>query len=153
MCAQPKLTKHRSNALALIAEIANQESETPLSLSAVAQATGLSGAYLELLAADLRRGGLIRSFRGPHGGYILAKPAHEISIGDILDATKPVAAEKVVPKQPSTGQASTLWDKLEDFQSRLLHRISLADIIGGRLDAHPVLKGIRDICAHSPDNS
>ena len=56
----------------------------PISISAIAAREGLSESYLEQLFAKLKKAGLVSSIRGTNGGYQLAKPAGEISVGDVL---------------------------------------------------------------------
>jgi Rrf2 family iron-sulfur cluster assembly transcriptional regulator len=57
-----------------------------VSLAEIAQAQRLSLAYLEQLFGPLRRAGLVASVRGPGGGYMLARPARDISIAVIVEA-------------------------------------------------------------------
>ena len=61
-----------------MAEIAQQERDAPVPLSQIAKAGNISLSYLEQLFAGLRRHGLVKSFRGPGGGYRLTRPAAEI---------------------------------------------------------------------------
>lgn len=64
----------------------------PVSLTAVAEAETLPLSYLEHLVAKLRQAGLVSSVRGAHGGYRLAKPAHEIAMLDVVQALEgPIA--------------------------------------------------------------
>lgn len=58
----------------------------PISISTIAAREGLSESYLEQLFAKLKKAGLIMSIWGTNGGYQLAKPACEISVGDVLRA-------------------------------------------------------------------
>jgi Rrf2 family iron-sulfur cluster assembly transcriptional regulator len=157
MTGKLKLTKQRKNAVAMMAEIAHQGGETPVSLSAVAGATGFSVAYLEILAGDLRRGGLIRGFRGPGGGYILAKPAADISILDIVRSTKEAMALKSKEDRDSmpfsVRRGRDLWDQLEICHYLLLQHISLADVLNGTSETHPLLKRIRDVLRESSTHS
>ena len=62
------------------------ESDGPVSLHAIAEAEGLPQAYLEHLAARLRKAGLVDSRRGAHGGYMLARPAEEITMAEVVEA-------------------------------------------------------------------
>lgn len=157
MAEKLKLTVHRKNALTLMLEVARQGGETPVSLSAVAEATGFSVPYLEILAADMRRAGLISGFRGPSGGYQLAKPASTISVLDIVRSTREgihgrsKKEDGIVPSGARRGQ--NLWDKLEVLQYLLLQRISLAEILDGSVEAHPVLERIRNISRPTRSNS
>lgn len=54
------------------------------SITDISKNEGISVAYLEQLLNRLRRKGLIKSIRGPKGGYILAKQTNEITVGDIV---------------------------------------------------------------------
>ena len=56
----------------------------PLSASAIARRQDLSVAYLEQLLHRLKRQGLVRSVRGPRGGYVLAKDAQRITMADVV---------------------------------------------------------------------
>lgn len=62
------------------------ESDGPASLHSIAEAEGLPQAYLEHLAARLRRAGLVQSRRGAHGGYSLARPAESITMAEVVRA-------------------------------------------------------------------
>src|ERR1700704_7152872 len=57
-----------------------------VSLNEIADGDGLPLAYLEHLAARLRKAGLVESRRGAHGGYLLARPAEEISMAEVVEA-------------------------------------------------------------------
>jgi Rrf2 family protein len=65
----------------------HSEGGSPVSLSTVSDRTGISHGYLEQLAPALRAARLVKSVAGRHGGYRLASPASEISIGQIIEAS------------------------------------------------------------------
>lgn len=65
-------------------EMARHEGAGPLSLKAIAERQGLSEHYLEQLASPMRKAGLIASIRGAQGGYVLARPASQITVGDVI---------------------------------------------------------------------
>jgi Rrf2 family protein len=62
------------------------EEDGPASLASIAEAEGLPQAYLEHLAARLRRAGLVESRRGARGGYSLSRPADAITMAEIVRA-------------------------------------------------------------------
>jgi Rrf2 family protein len=73
-------------------DAAEPESALPVSLTAVAEAEALPLSYLEHLVARLRQAGLVTSVRGAHGGYLLAKPADQIAMLDVVQALEgPIA--------------------------------------------------------------
>lgn len=58
----------------------------PVSLGSIAQRQEISVSYLEQLMAKLKKAGLVKSVRGVNGGYSIARPASEITVGDVLRA-------------------------------------------------------------------
>jgi Rrf2 family protein len=65
-------------------DLAQHAAEGPISLKSVADRQKLSEHYLEQLVPELRKAGLVKSSRGPQGGYELAKRPEEINIGDVI---------------------------------------------------------------------
>ena len=78
-------TKGRYGLRAMI-DLARYSEVEPVSINSIAARQNISERYLEQLVALLRKAGLVKSIRGATGGYILAKDAAEISVGDILRA-------------------------------------------------------------------
>lgn len=78
-------TKGRYGLRALI-DLAVYSEESAVSIGSIAARQKISESYLEQLMAKLRKAGLVVSIRGAGGGYRLARPAGEISVGDILRA-------------------------------------------------------------------
>ncbi len=78
-------TKGRYGLRAMI-DIADHCQDEPASLSSIAARQQLSEGYLEQIIAKLRKVGLVVSARGSSGGYRLAKPTDQISVGDVLRA-------------------------------------------------------------------
>lgn len=72
--------------LLLLVELAKDTTGEPVSLRTVADHNGVSFFFLQKVAADLRRAGIVDSGRGKHGGYSLARPATKISLKDIVEA-------------------------------------------------------------------
>jgi Rrf2 family protein len=70
----------------MMVEIAVRPGTDPVSLGLVAENTKLSKRYLDQLALALKTSSLMRSMRGRGGGYQLARPAEEISVGEIIEA-------------------------------------------------------------------
>ena len=81
-----KLSTKGRYGLRAVLDLAVHGEEEAISLSSIAERQNISISYLEQLIAKLKRAGIVDSKRGAQGGYILAKPATEISVGDILRA-------------------------------------------------------------------
>src|ERR1700685_2746067 len=78
-------TKARYAVMAVV-ELAGHESGQPVALSGLAEAQEITVPYLEQIFSKLKKHGLVKSVRGPGGGYILAHPADGIRISDIVEA-------------------------------------------------------------------
>lgn len=67
-------------------ELAASDTGAPVPLSRISERQEISRKYLQQLMSGLRRAGLVRVVKGFKGGFMLARPAEEISVGDILRA-------------------------------------------------------------------
>src|SRR3954471_7204009 len=70
----------------VLVELASRDGESPVPLAEIAEANLLPLAYLEHLVARLRKAGLVDSRRGARGGYLLARPAEEITMAEVVEA-------------------------------------------------------------------
>lgn len=125
-------TKGRYAVIAMI-ELALHNKKGLLPLAELSLSQDISISYLEQLFARLRGDNLVSGVRGPRGGYRLARPAHEISIADIVKAVdekanpanQPGASGGGDPRRSVHGSWVALSGKIHD----LLDDISLADAI------------------------
>jgi len=109
------------------------------------KADALSGAqsippkFLEAVLADLRRGGLVSSRRGPDGGYWLARPAGEITVADVIRTLEgPLASVRGERPEDVTyeGSAESLqrvWIAVRVNLRTVLEGVTIADIAAGAL--------------------
>jgi Rrf2 family protein len=70
----------------LMVQLARRPGDEPVSLTEIAELDGLPVAYLEHLVARLRKAGLVESRRGARGGYLLARPAPDITMAEVVGA-------------------------------------------------------------------
>src|ERR687888_1913007 len=70
----------------LMVQLARRPGDEPVSLTEIAELDGLPVAYLEHLVARLRKAGLVESRRGARGGYLLARPAKQITMAEVVEA-------------------------------------------------------------------
>ncbi|KQU61674.1 MULTISPECIES: RrF2 family transcriptional regulator [Sphingomonas] len=75
-------SRYGLRSMLLLAEVPPNSPPTPM--TRIAAEANVPRKFLELILADLRDAGLVTSFRGKMGGYVLARPAHLISLGDII---------------------------------------------------------------------
>ena len=133
-------TKGRYAVMAM-ADLAKNGSGRAVSLAEIATRQEISLSYLEQLFARLRKGGLVKSVRGPGGGYRLAKGPEETVVADIVLAVdEPIRATRCAahgtPRGCMTGGARCithdLWEDLGAEIHRYLAGVSLADVIEKR---------------------
>ena len=114
--------------------------ERSVTLADIAQRQDISLPYLEQLFARLRRGGLVKSVRGPGGGYRLARAASETAVSEIVTAVdEPLEAVRCSSHStgcmPGGARCLThdLWDDLGRHIHDYLASVTLEDVISGRL--------------------
>ncbi len=78
------LTQRSRYALRALIFIARSEGIAPVPISVIAADQKLPRKFLEIILLDLKNGGVVDSYRGKMGGYRLAKPANQISFGEII---------------------------------------------------------------------
>src|SRR5690606_3528740 len=122
-------------------DLAKQSNGRPVALSDIAERQEISLSYLEQLFAKLRRGGLVKSVRGPGGGYMLAYPPNQMRISDIILAVdEPIRATRCLPGAPQgcTGKPTRcmthdLWEELGHQIQLFLSRVTVADVVDNRV--------------------
>ncbi len=79
-----RLTTKSRYGTRLILDLAINSQTEPVRLSEISKRQSISLKYLQKLISKLKKAGFVKSMRGPYGGYMLAKPMSEISVGDIV---------------------------------------------------------------------
>lgn len=131
-------TKGRYGLRAFI-DLAVYGEEEPVSLTSIAARQEISLNYLEQLMAKLRKAGLVESIRGVNGGYRLARPAEEISVGDVLRALegdlKPVECAGIDGGKEShcTGSGTCVsrivWKRINDSINNTVDSIFIGELV------------------------
>ncbi len=136
--SQLKLTTRGHYAVMAMVELAKTAQDQPAPLSNIADKSNISLSYLEQLIAGLRRHNLVKSHRGPGGGYLLARPASEIIVADILIAAEdnePAKRGAANKRQPhSCERTHVLWKHIGRQLYDFLKDISLADVLHGKME-------------------
>ena len=138
-----KLTTRARYAVMAMVDLAAHEEDAPVSLADIAEREEISLPYLEQIFCALRRRGLVRSVRGPGGGYRLARAADDIRVAEIFCAMdEPLRATRCETDwdhgcRQDRAHCSThaLWAELGNFVHLFLSSVSLADVVDGRIGA------------------
>lgn len=129
-------TKGRYGLRALI-DLAQYSGEAPVSITSISARQDISERYLEQLMSMLKKAGLVKSIRGAAGGYILAKPADEISVGDVLRALEgglePVDCAGLDPegscKAADSCVTKYVWQRINESINRTVDEIMLSQLV------------------------
>ncbi len=132
-----QLTSKGRYAVMAMADLAKNKFKEPTSLTEISLRQGISIAYLEQLFLKLRKNNLVKSVRGPSGGYVLNRPPEEIKLLSIISAVdekiKTVKCKKE-SKKGCNGKSikcitHNLWDELENHINKFFENNTLNDIL------------------------
>ena len=121
-------------------EIARGYPERPVAIKEISERQDVSVAYLEQILNKLRKAELIKSIKGPGGGYLLSKRPEEISIASILNELEgPVALTSCLDPEEGCVRADScvthlLWKALGEKVEAFLNTITLKNLLSGDLN-------------------
>jgi len=132
-----KLTSKGRYAVMAMADLAKNNIKDPTSLAAISLRQGISLSFLEQLFFKLKKNNLVKSTRGPNGGYILSKNPAEIKLSNIISAVDEKITTVKCNKESKRGCngksikciTHDLWDDLETHINNFFERNTLKDII------------------------
>jgi len=129
-----RLTTKGRYAVTAMLDLALHQEQGPIRLAGISDRQGISLSYLEQLFAQLRRQQLVRSVRGPGGGYHLGRQASAISVAEVIaavnedtDTTRCGGAGDC--QEGETCLTHHLWMDLSDQVREFLQNISLGDLV------------------------
>lgn len=136
-----KLSTKGRYAVMAMADLAAHSKGRPVALADIAERQEISLSYLEQLFGKLRRGGLVKSVRGPGGGYLIARDICDMRVSDVILAVdEPIKATRCKPGSSdgchgAKGRCIThdLWQELGNQIYMFLSAVSLEDIVERRV--------------------
>jgi Rrf2 family protein len=143
------VTAKADYAVRAVVELADSSQEKPRKVDQIAKAQKIPVSFLENILTQLRSSGIVRSQRGPEGGYWLARPGSEVDLATVIRAVEGplVGVRGQRPEEVEyIGSAETLqqvWIALRVNLRAVLERVTIADLAAGKLP--------RDIVALTKD--
>ncbi len=143
-----RLTTKGRFAVTAMLDLAMHETQSvaenkPVTLAAISERQDISLSYLEQLFSKLRRQGLVKSVRGPGGGYYLARSGSDISVSDIIsavdeqiDATQCGGHENC--RDDGRCMTQDLWMALNTKILEYLSGVSIADMLNSQRNGHKI---------------
>ena len=119
--------------LRLMLDLATEGGERPVPVKEIAKRLNISEKFLEQIISPLSKAGLVKSIRGAQGGYILTRPAAEITAGDILRAAEgtiaPVECCDSGCDRSDGCITFGLYKKIQDAVDSVVDSVTLADML------------------------
>ncbi len=147
-----KITSQEEYGLRILLRIARCHDEESMSIQALSVSEGLSTAYVAKLTRILRQAGFINSTPGNVGGYILAKPAKEINVNDVLKTLggslfakgfcNDFSGAKKLCINSVDCSVRSLWQMVQFSVDQLLDKLSLYDLIGSETKSENLLNSL-----------
>ena len=142
-----KLNTQGRYALIALVDLTRRGNKERVSLSDIASKQNISLPYLEQLFVKLRKAGIVKSFRGSSGGYVMSLEPEVLRITDILKAVDQdldLAAEnkRIEDRKDATKEenlASKMWEQLSANMYVFLHQMRLSDIANDQLNPCPAV--------------
>lgn len=133
------VTAKADYAVRAVVELASGSQDSPRKVDEVAKAQGIPVSFLENILTQLRSAGLVRSQRGPEGGYWLAHPPEEVNLAQVIRAVegplvgvRGLRPEEVV-YEGSAESLQQVWLALRANLRKVLEHVTLADVASGKL--------------------
>ena len=132
-----KLTTKGRYAVMAMADLASYQNGKPVSLNDISLRQNISLSYLEQLFSKLKNEKLVKSIRGPAGGYVLERNPKDIKISNIIFAVDEKIKTLNCKKESKKGChgrtvkciTHNLWDDLEQHINHFFDNVSLSDLI------------------------
>jgi Rrf2 family protein len=129
-------------ALRAAIELASLDTSDPVKGESIATAQGIPLRFLENILGDLRNAGIVESRRGVEGGYLLARPAAEITLADVIRAVDGPLANvagtrpNLLQYEGSTEKLREIWVGVRAALRSVLEETTLADMANKKLPKH-----------------
>lgn len=133
-----RISARTEYAILALMELAEHTDHQPVQARGIADNAGVPKAFLDQLLLDLRRAGLVRSIRGPGGGFVLARTPESILLRDAIAAVEGGAlctpcGIKTTDGSPCTRAATCalreVWQRIDEATEGILSTITLASLI------------------------
>jgi Rrf2 family protein len=138
------VTAKADYAVRAVVELAESSQDAPRKVDSVAQAQNIPVSFLENILTQLRSAGVVRSQRGPEGGYWLAHPAAEVDLASVIRAVEGplVGVRGQRPEEieyaGSAEQLQQVWIALRANLRQVLENVTVADVASGKLPAEVI---------------
>ena len=116
-------------ALQAIFDLASQPGGEPTKIAGIARRQKIPQKFLELILAGLKQGGFVESRRGAEGGYLLARSAESITVGEVLRFVEGPIQGRNHAKRKADTPFTEMWQRVDRAVSEVVDRTTFADLV------------------------
>lgn len=118
-------------ALQAIFDLASQRAGEPVRIADIAGRQKIPQKFLELILASLKQAGFVESRRGAEGGYLLARPADSLTVGEVLRFIEGAQQGKNRSRRRVETPFTDVWRQVDQAVSDIIDKTSFADLLRG----------------------
>jgi Rrf2 family cysteine metabolism transcriptional repressor len=114
--------------LAILALARPRSDDSPVRIREIAESNSIPERYLVQILLQLKGAGLVHSTRGAAGGYRLARPASQISLGEVLTAIDGPGEPPRESNEPAAQVLAAVWEHIRAAERAVLDQTSIAEL-------------------------
>lgn len=111
-----------------ILDLSMQQQGEPVKIADVARRQKIPQKFLELILAGLKQGGFVESRRGAEGGYLLARRAEALTVGEVLRFVEGGRSRRPQEKRKGETPFTALWERVEKAVSGVVDKTTFAEL-------------------------
>jgi Rrf2 family transcriptional regulator, cysteine metabolism repressor len=123
-------------ALQAIFDLATNAGPEPVKIAEIARRQKIPQKFLELILASLKQGGFVESRRGAEGGYLLARRAESITVGDVLRFVEGRQEEKARQRRETGSPFADVWERVDRAIDSVLETTTFAQLVREWTERH-----------------
>ncbi len=116
-------------ALQAVFDLASQRAGEPVKIADIARRQKIPQKFLELILAGLKQGGFVESRRGAEGGYLLARSAESLTVGEVLRFVEGPQPGRSRTRQKNETAFADMWDRVDHAVSGVIDKTTFADLL------------------------
>ena len=115
-------------ALHAVFDLALQKPDVPIKIADIARRQKIPQKFLELILSGLKQGGFVESRRGAEGGYLLARSAESITVGEVVRYVEGHKSSRNGAKKADGSPFSGMWSRVDEAVSTVIDQTSFAEL-------------------------
>ena len=116
-------------ALQAIFDLAGHHSGEPVRIADIARRQKIPQKFLELILAGLKQSGFVESRRGAEGGYLLARAADSLTVGEVLRSVEGLNHPRNRPRRKVETPFTDMWQQVDSLVSEVIDKTTFADLV------------------------